>query len=107
MIYRILCNAGHAPRGRDDGSVEYIPASPLAGAFVAGVGGFDLTMPRVTNSRARFYFTDAGWEQVGKGVAANARREGRVVKVIRRKNPHPSQIVYRDALQVAIVPLKE
>jgi hypothetical protein len=76
------------------------------GAFLAGIAGFDLKMPNITNPRARFYFTEAGWEQVGKAVAANARREGRVVKVIRRKNPEASQIVYQDALQVAIIPLK-
>jgi hypothetical protein len=52
------------------------------------------------------YFTETGWEQVGKTVAANAQREGRVVKVIRRKNPEASQIVYQDALQVAIIPIK-
>jgi hypothetical protein len=73
---------------------------------MAGVEGFTLKAPRITNPRARFYFTEAGWEQVGKTVAANARREERVVKVIRRKNPEASQIVYQDALQVAIIPLK-
>jgi len=36
-----------------------------------------------------------------------SQREGRVVKVIRRKNPAASQIVYQDALQVAIIPLKQ
>ena len=73
---------------------------------MAGITGFDLKMPNIANPRARFYFTEAGWDQVGKAVAANARREGRVVRVIRRKNPEASQVVYQDALQVAIVPLK-
>jgi hypothetical protein len=76
------------------------------GAHMAGVLGFDMKLPHITNPRARFYFTEAGWEQVGKTVAANARREGRIVKVIRRKNPEASQIVYQDALQVAIIPVK-
>lgn len=73
---------------------------------MAGVMGFDVKLPRITNHRARFYFTEAGWEQVGKVVAANARREGRVVKIIRQKNPEASQIVYQDELQVAIIPVK-
>jgi len=73
---------------------------------MAGVEGFAMKGPRITNPRARFYFTEAGWEQVGKTVAANARREGRIVKVIRRKNPEASQIVYQDELQVAIIPIK-
>ena len=54
---------------------------------MAGVTGLDVKLPHITNPRARFYFTEAGWAKVGKDVAANAQREGRVVKVIRRKNP--------------------
>jgi hypothetical protein len=83
-----------------------LPNGPLMGAFMAGVEGFDLKAPDVTNPRARFYFTETGWSKVGKIVAANAQRQGRIVKVIRRKNPEASQIVYQDALQVAIIPIK-
>ena len=106
MIYRILCNSVTiAPR--QPGQPETVLQNgQLMGAFMAGITGFDLKMPNIANPRARFYFTEAGWEQVGKAVAANARREGRVVRVIRRKNPEASQVVYQDALQVAIVPLK-
>lgn len=107
MIYRILCNSASDVREEPDGTYSAIPEGRLKGAFLAGISGFDLVVPSFDNPRARFYFTEAGWKQVGRIVAANARREGRVVKVIRQKNPHKSQIVYRDELQVAIVPRKE
>lgn len=66
-----------------------------------------LHAPVVTNARARFYFTEAGWQQVGRHVAAAARRLGHVVRVLRRKNPAPSQVIYRDPLQVAVLPAKD
>lgn len=107
MIYRILCNSASDLREEPDGTYTAMPGGRLMGAFMAGIFGFNLVVPSFENPRARFYFTEAGWKQVGKIVAANARREGRVVKVIRQKNPHKSQIVYRDDLQVAIVPRKD
>lgn len=73
---------------------------------MAGVEGFNMNYPNVTNRRTRFYFTEKGWREIGKNVAANARKEGRVIRVIRRKNPDKSQIVYQDELQVAILPRK-
>jgi hypothetical protein len=65
-----------------------------------------LRSPSIGNRRARFYFTERGWRKVGRHVTAEARRLGHVVKVIRRKEPERSQIIYRDALQVAILAQK-
>jgi hypothetical protein len=62
--------------------------------------------PDIGNRRARFYFTQAGWEKVGRRLAAEAKRHGRSVKVIRRKEPKESQVVYRDELQIAILPTR-
>jgi hypothetical protein len=106
VIYRILCSAVTIPPHQPGEPVIMLPNGPLMGAFMAGVEGFNLNAPDISNRRARFYFTEAGWRQVGRIVAANARQQGRVVKVIRQKNPQASQIVYRDALQVAIIPVK-
>jgi hypothetical protein len=64
-----------------------------------------LQAPNISNRRARFYFTERGWQKTGRVVAAEARRRGEVVKVIRRKQPRRSQI-YRDDLQVAILPTR-
>ncbi|KAB2913714.1 MAG: hypothetical protein F9K29_15930 [Hyphomicrobiaceae bacterium] len=63
-----------------------------------------LKAPALENPRARFYFTDLGWQRVGRFVAGRARQMGHVVKVIRRKNPPSSQIAYRDAYQLAHLP---
>jgi hypothetical protein len=76
---------------------------PLAIVMFAG----GLRSPNIANRRARFYFTERGWRKVGRHVAGEARRIGHIVKVIRRKEPARSQVVYRDALQVALLPLRK
>lgn len=63
-----------------------------------------LKVPSFNNDRCRFFFTEEGWYKVGRKVAAEAVRLGHVVKVIRRKNPNQSQVFYRDAFQVALLP---
>ena len=63
-----------------------------------------LKSPKITNARTRFYFTERGWRQVGRFVAARAQQMGHVVKIIRRKNPPSSDVVYRDAHQIALLP---
>src|SRR5437868_5618374 len=50
--------------------------------FIMEVRG--LRSPNITNPRARFYFTELGWEKVGRYVASEARQVGHVVKVIKR-----------------------
>ena len=40
----------------------------------------------------------------GLRVAAEARASGRTFRVIRRKNPSKSLVVYRDDWQVALLP---
>jgi hypothetical protein len=62
-----------------------------------------LHAPLIQNPRARFYFTERGWDRVGRFVAREARRKGFLIRVIRRKNPPTSQIVYRDDFQVALL----
>jgi hypothetical protein len=79
-----------------------------------GVSSFGVEMnrhglrsPRISNPRVRFYFTERGWVKVGRHVAAEARRAGHIVKVIRRKQPERSQVVYRDLLQLAVLPRRQ
>jgi hypothetical protein len=67
----------------------------------------DLRAPSIKNERARFYFTERGWAEIGRRVTADARKAGHLVKVIRRKEPDRSQVIYRDALQLALLPRKE
>ena len=47
----------------------------------------DIPFPRITNTRARFYFTEAGWQKYGRHMYAAARQRGHSIRVIRRKNP--------------------
>ncbi|MCC7021954.1 MAG: hypothetical protein IT338_03960 [Thermomicrobiales bacterium] len=106
MIYRILTSAPDRYWSLERG--EYVnEASPLLGAGTT-LGGvmwaLHLPAPDIANPRARFWFTERGWDRVGREVAAEARRRGHVVKVIRRKNPRPSQIVFADEWQVALLP---
>ena len=104
MIYRILVDTTREKRDPTTQTLREYPC--LRGAFTGGVteGFRDLPTPNITNRRARFYFTEAGWELFGRHVAADARQQARVVRVLRRKQPRPSQIVYQDAYQVAILP---
>jgi len=86
-----------------------ISASPgrLMGAFNAGVAGDawgDLPMPIVSNPRVRFWFTERGWRAYGLRVSAEARASGRAFRVIRRKNPPKSMVIYQDHWQVALLP---
>jgi hypothetical protein len=64
----------------------------------------DLPMPMLTNPRVRFWFTERGWRDYGLRVAAGARASGRAYRVLRRKNPPRSVVVYRDDWQVALLP---
>jgi hypothetical protein len=82
----------------------------LMGAWNAGVadGAWgDLPMPMLSNPRVRFWFTERGWRAYGLRVAAEARACGRTHRVLRRKNPSRSTVVYRDDWQVALLPDRE
>lgn len=106
MIYRILVDtAGDAIENADG---TFVVTRCLRGAMseLCDVMA-DLNLPgpsRLRNKRARFYFTERGWRKVGRHVAAAAKQRGHTIKVIRRKNPNPSQIAYEDELQLALLP---
>ena len=109
MIYRVVSESSQWVWSEESGAVQIDPLSPgrLMGAFNAGVadGAWgDLPMPLVSNPRVRFWFTERGWRAYGLRVAAGARASGRTFRVIRRKNPSESMVVYRDDWQVALLP---
>lgn len=108
MIYRVQIGV-ESKHGLLDGHgrLELVVHGTLTGAgSVLGGVMWDrgLPAPGFDNPRARFYFTEDGWRQVGRHVAAAGRQVGYVVQVIRRKNPRRSEIVFRDRLQVALLP---
>lgn len=107
MIYRILADATAYITDPETNEQRCIPAgTDLRGVFMAGVseGMGDIPFPRLSNPRARFYFTEKGWQKYGRHVYAAALYQGHAVRVIRRKNPARSQIAYQDEFQVAILP---
>lgn len=117
MIYRILVDSRQHvkridPEGDDNDLRIAVPWSYESERRLGGPGyGFladvmqerGLRAPSTTNPRARYYFTERGWRAVGRHVAAEARRLGHVVRVVRQKNPTASRVIYRDELQVAIL----
>ena len=108
MIYRVVGESSEWVWSEESGALE-VSLSPgrLMGAFNAGVadGAWgDLPMPGLSNPRVRFWFTERGWRAYGLRVAAEARASGRAFRVIRRKNPPKSMVVYRDDWQIALLP---
>jgi hypothetical protein len=108
MIYRILIDDRYR-EWDEEKQVWYWTGHELRGAAY-GVSdlmwALKLPVPPVTNTRARFYFTELGWRKIGRLLASEAKRRGHLVQVIRRKNPRRSQVVFADKLQLAILPSK-
>jgi len=59
-----------------------------------------------TNTRARFFFTERGWDRYGRELIKRIKQRGYEVKVIRKKQPNRSEVVYMDPYQLAILPSK-
>jgi hypothetical protein len=108
LIYRVLGESCEWVWSEESGVMEISPApGRLMGVFNAGVvedAWGDLLMPGLSNPRVRFWFTERGWRAYGLRVAAEARASGRGYRVIRRKNPPRSTVLYRDDWQVALLP---
>src|SRR5277367_5360955 len=106
LIYRVVGESSEWVWSEESGALE-ISLGRLMGAFSAGIADEawgDLPMPFLSNPRVRFWFTERGWRAYGLRVAAGARASGRAFRVIRRKNPSKSMVVYRDDWQVALLP---
>jgi hypothetical protein len=108
LIYRVVGESSVWVWSEESGALEISPSpGRLMGAFNAGVADEawgDLPMPLLSNPRVRFWFTERGWRAYGLRVAAGARASGRAFRVVRRKNPPKSMVVYRDDWQVALLP---
>jgi len=109
MIYRVVGESTVWVWSEESGAMEVSPpgSGQLMGAFNAQLARDawgDLPMPFLTNPRLRFWFTERGWRVYGLRVAAGARASGRTYRVLRRKNPPRSTVIYRDEWQVALLP---
>ncbi len=64
----------------------------------------DLPLPRqAINKHCRFYFTEAGWRRYGRATIRACQQTGQHYRVLRVKE-HAVDVVYRDAVQVAVRP---
>jgi hypothetical protein len=78
------------------GAVAYKGPGPAA----------ELICPKFRSKKAKFYFTQKGWSNIGRHVAAQLKQLGIVHRVIKRRDREVS-VVYRDAMQVAGILKKE
>jgi hypothetical protein len=98
VVYRIL--TGVHNEWWDDAQQTYV-WTPLfmlgAGTTLGGMmWELHLPAPAITNARARFWFTERGWDRFGRALVGEGRRQSYLVKVI----------VYADEWQVALLPQK-
>ena len=101
MIYRIIVDECREGASTGFGRLGGLMGSHLLGSLM---DKFGVRMPGFDSPKARFYFTEVGWRKAGRAIAAEARSCGHAVRVVRRKEPDASQVVFRDEVQVAILP---
>ena len=111
MIYRIQIDEGvwEFVEEEDNHMVTRYHLRGPSGELSDVMWELNLPVPKTNfvSHRARFYFTERGWKQIGRHLAAEAKRRGHVVKVIRRKNPADANIAYADELQIALLPARK
>lgn len=59
-----------------------------------------------SNRKARFYFTERGWDRIGRQLVKAATELGYKVKIVRKKQPKRSAVVYCDQYQLAVLDRK-
>ncbi len=107
MIYRIIGETERLRWTEDDPPQLARVTGTLMGAMACDFICINTPAPKVRiNGRARFWFTEAGWDRYGRATLAEAMRSGRMYRLLRKKNPPRSAVVYRDKWQVALLPVK-
>lgn len=108
MIYRILVDEKWDwDEENSEAVLRPVPILKGPGSALADImWEMHLPAPDLSNPRVRFYFTKLGWRKIGRLMASAGKKRGYLVKVIRRRTPQRSQIVYRDKLQMTILPDK-
>ena len=102
MVYRIIVDECFEGLPTGHGRLGGLTNSYLLSGMMDRLG---IRSPsRLNNHKVRFYFTEKGWRQAGRLIAVEAREKGHTFRVICRKEPHPSQVVFRDELQIALLP---
>lgn len=117
MIYRIQTTSFW----RDEDEAGNVEAGPLrtsrGGAFFGNSDYWDaigammdvagLRAPaKKVNPRAKFWFTELGYNVVGKEIVRFLSLKGENVRVLKKKNPKRSDVAWGDAYQLAVLPIK-
>jgi hypothetical protein len=113
MIYRILVDHRRHVTVVEPKMVIAVPwgqegqrrlGGPGYGRLADVMDEHGLRALRTTNPRLRYYFTERGWQSVGRHVAAEARAAwGTSFRSCAGRIPR-SQVAYGDALQLASLP---
>ncbi len=66
----------------------------------------DMPIPRhEVNKNCRFFFTEESWQRYGRATIAACQQTGQPYRMVRIKE-HAVEVIYRDAVQVAVRPRK-
>jgi dTDP-4-amino-4,6-dideoxygalactose transaminase len=65
-----------------------------------------LRVPSYIHPRAKFWFTELGYNVVGKEIVRFLSLKGENVRVLKKKNPKRSDVAWGDAYQLAVLPIK-
>ncbi len=101
MIYRLTVDECFEGRPSGQGRLRGLTNSYLLSPLLDKLG---IRGPSFEKRIARFYFTEEGWRVAGRIIASEGSRCGHVVRCVRLKEPRKSQVVFRDRLQLAILP---
>ena len=99
MIYRVLTASFN------EQNYPSYSQPTFGGAWMVGGVFCDVPFPnKKNNHKAKFFFTEKGWRNGRNYVLQQIREMGLTHKIICRKNPKRSEIVYQDKFQVAVLP---
>ena len=100
MIYRFLSAYSYPDRNNKKKTIY----GRFGGAWCCGNLEMNMEAPkRPVNPKAKFYLTELGYRKFSKDIIRSAKQYKQPLKVIKRKNPKRSQVVFRDKYQVAIL----
>lgn len=114
MIYRIQATSFWRDEDNPDKYESKRLRTARGGAFFCNDRYWDaindlmiacgLRTPPAVNTRARFWFTERGYDVVGRDIVRFLSSKGENVRVLQKKNPKRSDVVWGDCYQIALLP---
>ena len=100
LIYRIEFDRAYEVEYGDKTGKIY---SILGEWFSERMAEEGLRVPNRFHPRARFWFTEQGWQKVGKKIAEDMNKLGAYTKIKKQKNPKKGDVYWSDPYQVALL----